>query len=171
MNQRTAIIVVVLIACGLAGNAATQEYTRIKTRLETTQAKVDKLTDELRETTKTIHAAIKSLTERFARQVEAKPVEVVEQKAEPSKTIVPPVQPRIIMHSGDEEKGFPCGPCIAWIRDEKAKWERVGWQIEVVKEIETNRRWPWYEITDRDGRFEVDGPLTAEKFLASKKAR
>ena len=123
MNQRTALIIVVLIGCGLAGNAATQEYSRLKTRLETTQAKVDKLTDELAATTKTIHAAIKSLAERFARQVESKPVEVVEQKAEPIKTIVP----TIIMHSADEERGMICGPCRAWIATEKAKWENVGW--------------------------------------------
>lgn len=166
MNQRTALIVVVLIGCGLAGNAATQEYTRIKSRLETTQAKVDALTDELKATTKTIHAAIKSLTERFARQVEAKPVDVVEHKAEPSKTIVPPVQPRIIMHSSDT-----CGPCRAWIATEKAKWEKAGWVVEVIKEVETKRGWPWYEITDRDGRIEVQGSLTTDKFLAAKKAR
>jgi outer membrane murein-binding lipoprotein Lpp len=166
MNQRTALIVVVLIGCGLAGNAATQEYTRIKSRLETTQAKVDALTDELKATTKTIHAAIKSLTERFARQVEAKPVDVVEHKAATVKTIEPPVQPRIIMHSSDT-----CGPCRSWIATEKAKWEQVGWTVEVIKEITTNRGWPWYEITDRDGRFEVDGPLANDKFLAAKKAR
>tara|TARA_R110000868_G_scaffold101057_1_gene278196 strand:- start:3900 stop:4403 length:504 start_codon:yes stop_codon:yes gene_type:complete len=167
MNQRTALIVVVLIGCGLAGNAATQEYTRIKTRLETTQAKVDKLTDELRETTKTIHAAIKSLTERFSRQVESKPFEVIEHKAEPIKTFEPPKQAVIVMHSADS-----CGPCRAWIATEKAKWEQVGWNVLVIKEIETKRGWPWYEITDRDGaKFEVNGTLTTEKFLAAKKAR
>lgn len=166
MNQRTALIVVVLIGCGLAGNAATQEYTRLKTRLETTQAKVDKLTDELRETAKTIHAAIKSLTERFVRQSEAKPFEVVEHKAsEPIKTFEPPIQPRIVMHSSDT-----CGPCRAWIATEKAKWQGAGWKVEVIKEVETKRGWPWYEITDRDGkRFEVDGALTNDKFLAAKR--
>lgn len=165
MNQRTALILVVLIGCGLAGNAATQEYTRLKTRLETTQAKVDELTDELRETTKTIHAAIKSLTERFVRQSEVKPFEVIEHKAEPIKTLEPPLQPLIVMHSADS-----CGPCRAWIATEKAKWEQVGWKVEVLKEVETKRGWPWYEITDRDGkRFEVDGTLTTEKFLAAKR--
>jgi hypothetical protein len=165
MNQKP-----LLIGCGVvlflfAGNAATQEYTRIKSRLETTQSKVDKLTDELRETTKTIHAAIKSLTERFARQVEAKPLEVIEHKAEQIKTLEPPIQPLIVMHSSDT-----CGPCRAWIRDELTKWRNAGWKIEVLKEIETKRGWPWYEITDRDGkRFEVDGPLTNDKFLAAKR--
>jgi hypothetical protein len=150
-----------------AGNAATQEYSRIKSRLEATQAKVDKLTDELAATAKTFHAAIKSLAERFARQVESKPVEVVEQKTEPIKT----VEPTIIMHSADETKGMICGPCRAWISTEKAKWENAGWSVQVVKEIETKRGWPWYEITDRDVRFEVQGSLTTEKFLAAKKAR
>ena len=170
MNQRTALIVVVLIGCGLAGNAATQEYSRIKSRLEQTQAKVDALADELKATTKTIHAAIKSLAERFARQVEAKPVEAVEHTAATVKTIEPLVQPRIIMHSADEEV-FICGPCKAWIRDEMSKWKNVGWDVQVIKEVETKRGWPWYEITDRDGRFEVQGSLTTEKFLAAKKAR
>ena len=167
MNQKP-----LLIGCGVvlflfAGNAATQEYTRIKSRLETTQAKVDALADELKATTKTIHAAIKSLTERFARQVEAKPFEVVEHKSEQIKTFDPPVQPLIVMHSSDT-----CGPCKAWIRDEKAKWQGSGWKVEVLKEVETKRGWPWYEITDRDGaRFEVNGTLTTDKFLAAKKAR
>lgn len=167
MNQKP-----LLIGCGVvlflfAGNAATQEYTRLKTRLETTQAKVNKLTDELRETTKTIHAAIKSLTERFVRQSEAKPFEVIEHKAEAVKTFEPPVQPLIVMHSSDT-----CGPCRAWIATEKAKWQGAGWKVEVLKEIDTKRGWPWYEITDRDGvRFEVSGTLTTEKFLAAKKAR
>lgn len=163
MNQRTALIVVVLIGCGLAGNAATQEYTRIKTRLEATQAKVDKLTDELAATTKTVHQAIKALAERFQKQS----FEVVEHKAsDPIKTLEPPKQALIVMHSSDS-----CGPCRAWIATEKAKWEQVGWTVQVIKEVETKRGWPWYEITDRDGkRFEVDGALTTEKFLASKKA-
>ena len=159
MSQKVLIgfVVVVILFCG---NAATQEYTRIKTRLETTQTKVDALADELKATTKTIHAAIKSLTERFTRQVESKPVEVVEQKAEPIKT----VQPQIIMHSSDT-----CGPCRAWIKTEKAKWEQVGWMVEVIKETETNLGWPWYRIIDNDGTFDVIGPLTYDKFQAAKK--
>lgn len=162
MSQRTALIVVVLIGCGLAGNAATQEYTRIKTRLKATQAKVDKLTDELAATTKTIHAAIKSLAERFTKQS----FEVIEHKtSEPVKTLEPPKQALIVMHSADS-----CGPCRAWIATEKAKWEQVGWTVQVIKEVETKRGWPWYEITDRDGkRFEVDGFLTNDKFHAAKK--
>jgi len=162
MSQRTVVIVGALIVIGFAGNAATQEYSRIKTRLEATQAKVDKLTDELAATAKTFHAALKSLAERFTKQS----FEVVEHKAETVKTFEPPVQPTIIMHSSEA-----CGPCKAWIRDELIKWEQVGWSVQVAKETETKRGWPWYEITDRDGRFEVQGPLTVDKFLSSKKAR
>ena len=166
MNKKPLIVGCGVVLFLFAGNAATQEYTRIKTRLEATQAKVDKLTDELAATTKTIHTAIKSLTERFTKQS----FEVVEHKAEPIKTFEPPVQPRIVMHSADEEKGVVCGPCRAWLRTEKAKWQGAGWDVEVIKEIETKRGWPWYEIIDRDGkRFEVDGALTTEKFLAAKR--
>jgi outer membrane murein-binding lipoprotein Lpp len=168
MNQKTVLIVAGLIGIGIAGNAATQEYTRIKTRLEATQAKVDALTDELAATTKTIHAAIKSLAERFAKQTEAKPVEVVETKQpDPIKT----VQPTIIMHSADETKGMVCGPCRAWIATEKAKWESVGWKIEIIKETQTKLGWPWFRIIDNDGTFDVVGPLTSEKLLAAKKAK
>ena len=41
------------------------EYARITSRVEVTQAKVDSLADELQATTATIHAAIKSITDRF----------------------------------------------------------------------------------------------------------
>lgn len=167
MNQKP-----LLIGCGVvlflfAGNAATQEYSQIKSRLQQTQAKVDALTDELKATTKTIHAAIKSLTERFAKQLESTSIE----RTDSGPIEQTELQPRIVMHSADEEKGFVCGPCRAWLKTEKAKWEKVGWSIEVVKEVETKRGWPWYEITDRDGDFQVDGPLTTDKFLAAKKAR
>jgi outer membrane murein-binding lipoprotein Lpp len=161
MNQKQLLMGFGVVLFLFAGNAATQEYSRIKTRLEQTQAKVDALTDELKATTKTIHAAIKSLTERFAKQS----IEVIEHKAEPIKTLEPPKQALIVMHSSDS-----CGPCRAWISTEKAKWEQVGWDVQVIKEIETIRGWPWYEITDRDGkRFEVDGFLTNDKFHATKK--
>lgn len=41
------------------------EYARITSRVEVTQAKVDTLADELQATTATIHAFIKSITDRF----------------------------------------------------------------------------------------------------------
>lgn len=159
MNQKPFLIGCGVVLFLLAGNAVTQEYSRIKSRIETTQAKVDALADELKATTKTIHAAIKAITDRIAKSIEQKQVE-------PIKNVAPPVQPKIVMHSG-----YSCGPCNAWIATEKAKWEQVGWVVEVIKESETNRNWPWFEIFDRDGRFEVDGPLTKDNFDAQKKAR
>lgn len=180
MNQKN-----VLVGCGvvlllLAVSTARTEYARIQARIETTQAKVDALADELTETTGTIHAAIKSITDRFTKaldeksmQIESKPVIVEHPKAnEPIKTFEPPKQPLIVMHTADEEKGVVCGPCRSWLKTEKAKWEQSGWTVTLAKEIETKRGWPWFEITERDGgKFEVDGPLTNDNFLAAKKAR
>jgi len=158
MNQKQLLIGFGVGLFLFAGNAATQEYSRIRTRLETTQTKVDALADELKATTKTIHAAIKALAERFAKQ------SFIERTG--SAPIANVVQPIIVMHSSET-----CGPCQAWIATERAKWEQVGWQVEVIKETETTRGWPWYEITDRDGTFEVLGPLTTDKFITAKKAK
>ena len=153
MSQFKQASLVGLVVCGLFfGNAFTQEYTRIKSRIETTQAKADALADELKATTKTIHAAIKSITDRLV----SESVQASEQ---------PQLQPKIVMHSADS-----CGPCRAWIVTEKAKWQKAGWDVQIIKETTTKRGWPWYEITDRDGRFEVVGPLTSDKFIAAKKA-
>jgi outer membrane murein-binding lipoprotein Lpp len=184
MNQKN-----VLIGCGavlLFGgvNAAKLEYVRIQTRIETTQKKVDDLADELKATTTTVHAAIKSITERFTKQlderamaleesmrgelyrIESKPVIVQHPKTtDEPKTFEPPIQPRIVMHSG-----YSCGPCNAWIATEKAKWDKAGWLVEVLKEVESKRAWPWFEIIERDGtKFEVDGPLTNDKFVTAKR--
>ena len=178
MNPKLIIGCVVVLSL-FAGNAATQEYSRIRSRIETTQAKVDALAEELKETTATIHAAIKSITDRFSKAIDDRAMQVSEDLRKeirkdskplaPVKALETQKQPRIVMHSADEEKGVVCGPCRAWIKTEKAKWEKVGWDVQVVKEIETKRGWPWFEIYDRDGgKFEVDGPLTIDKFFASK---
>jgi outer membrane murein-binding lipoprotein Lpp len=183
MNQKT-----LLIGCGVvllfAGNAARTEYARITSRIETTQAKVDALADELAATTKTIHAAIRSITDRFTKAIDDKAMQLeesfrgevyrIESKPtiiehprtnEPIKTFEPPRQPRIVMHSG-----YSCGPCNAWLATEKSKWEQSGWTIEVIKEVESTRGWPWFEIFDRDGKcFQVDGPLTNDKFQSTKR--
>ena len=162
MNQKTILIAAAVVGVLFAGNAATQEYKRIQDRIEKTQAKVDALTDELQATAQKLRSAIEAIAKRFSQAVEAKQVQ---SKAE-LKLFAPPIIPKIIMHSADS-----CGPCRAWIATEKAKWELAGWQVEVVKETTTKRGWPWYEITDRDGKFQVDGPLTADKFSAAKKAK
>ena len=141
------------------------EYARIQSRVEVTQAKVDQLADELQATTKTVQAAIRSLTDRFLAGEgqetglanEASPVIAIDVK--PSSIV-----PTIIMHSG-----YDCGPCNAWLSSEMPKWIQSGWRVEVLKELDTGSSWPWYEITDRDGlRFEVNGPLNNNNFNAAK---
>ena len=235
------------------------EYARIQSRVEVTQAKVDALADELQATTATIHAAIKSLTDRFlagetdglnsflertnsdhddqlsdeglfgaARSGKWSEVRrdflklhpaceacgittdlnchhikpfahFPELELDPSNLITlcrkhhfevghlgnwrtanatvredaakiriglgrQVTIPTIIMHSGHS-----CGPCNAWISRDMPRWKQTGWTVEVVKELDSNRAWPWYEITDRDGsQFQVDGPLTKDNFNAAK---
>jgi outer membrane murein-binding lipoprotein Lpp len=229
-----------------------KEYARITTRVETTQAKVDSLADELQATTATIHAAIKSITDRFltvelevdedeqladeglfgaarsskwsavrraflkihpeceacgsrdelnvhhikpfnvAPELELDPTNLitlcrkhhfevghlgnwrsanatVRQDAAKiriglGRQITIPVQPTILMHSG-----YNCGPCSAWIATRMPAYKQQGWRVQVVKETDTNRPWPWYEVTDADGvQFQVDGPLDNAKFKAAK---
>jgi len=226
-----------------------KEYARISTRVETTQAKVDSLADELQATTATIHAAIKSITDRFlAVELEVDEDEQLADEglfgaARSSKwsavrrdflklhpaceacgstddlnvhhiqpfNVAPELEldptnlitlcrkhhfevghlgnwksanatvredaakiriglsrqvtiPTIIMHSG-----YSCGPCNAWISTRMPAYIRQGWRVEVVKELDSARAWPWYEITDADGtEFEVDGPLDNAKFQAAK---
>jgi hypothetical protein len=142
-----------------------KEYARITTRVETTQAKVDSLADELQATTRTINEAIRSITDRFlageGQEIglanEASPVIAIDVK--PLLTV-----PTIIMHSG-----YNCGPCTAWITNRMPLYIQQGWNVEVVKELDSRRAWPWYEITDGDGvQFQVDGPLDNSKFEAAK---
>jgi len=186
MNQKTIIVGCGAVLLLFAGNAVKTEYARIQTRIETTHKKVDELADELKATTATIHTAIKSITDRFSKQLddkamqieetfrsevyrlESKPVivEHAETTKEP-KTFEPPTQPRIVMHSG-----YSCGSCNAWIATEKGKWEKAGWLLEIVKEVESDRAWPWFEIYERDGnKLEVEGPLTNDNFYAAKQKR
>ena len=156
------------------------EYARITSRVEVTQAKVDALADELQATTATIHAAIKSITDRFlagetsaqnnvdsgqdSSQVLKADILLSElQKLNDAK----PTTPTIIMHSG-----YSCGPCNAWIASRMPQYTKAGWTVKVIKETNTNRPWPWYEITDADGsQFQVDGPLNNEKFQAAKRGK
>ena len=146
-----------IIGLSIFAMFAQAEYTKIKARIETTQAKIDELTDSTTATIELLRKSIKSLTERLVKQDSAK------QSDAPTQAISA-VKPTIVMHSSDS-----CGPCRAWISNDKSNWEKAGWDVRVIKEIETKRGWPWYAITDRDGKsFEVDGPLTAAKFTAAK---
>jgi hypothetical protein len=154
-----------------AFNSISNEYARIQSRVEVTQAKVDSLADELQATTETIHAAIRSLTDRFlANENGLADIE------EPAKTqaefdsgrkleVRPTSRPTILMHSSPT-----CGPCVNWKNNELDRWTKAGWQVEVVDEEYCDRaKWPWYEITDLDGKqFEVIGPLNNNNFNAAK---
>jgi len=146
------------------------EYARITSRVEVTQAKVDALADELQATTATIHAAIRSLTDRFLaneeREIglanEASPVKSTITK--PDAGIPASTVPTIIMHTMNG-----CGPCKKWVENDADRWRNAGWSVVVLPPEEGHPSYPWFEITDRDGkRFQVDGPLNNTNFNAAK---
>ena len=176
MSERAKIVIAAAIGLGLffAFNSLQTEYARITSRVETTQAKVDALADELQATTATIHAAIKSLADRFlaGESMEAEVVETIkaidtlnDTLKEVAKT---PTVPTILMHSSPT-----CGPCLKWKNNELERWTKAGWQVAVIDEEHCERaKWPWYEITDRDGKqFEVIGPLNNDNFQAAKRGK
>ena len=174
-------ITVLMFLSFFAYSSIKTEYARIQARVETTQAKVDSLADELASTTKTVHAAIKSLTDRFLANETGSVDNDISTKTQDEsvvdseKTVVRSTDvnslsertsrvPTIIMHSG-----YSCGPCNAWISNDMPRWLQSGWKVEVIKELDSVRAWPWYEITDRDGKqFEVNGPLTNNNFNAAR---
>lgn len=85
--------------------------------------------------------------------------------AQPVSAESPKVVPTITMHSGEN-----CPPCSLWISRDMANWQRLGWNVEIVKESTSSRLWPWYEVLDGDGlRFEVDGPLDKSKYETERK--
>ena len=101
--------------------------------------------------------------------IELKPIPPVE-AATVSRpfTVVEPefkITPTITMHSGEN-----CPPCERWIRNDMANWQRLGWEVVIIKESTSSRLWPWYEVLDGDGlRFEVDGPLDRAKYETERK--
>jgi hypothetical protein len=175
------ILAVIGFAIFLASNSIKTEYARIQSRVEVTQAKVDALADELASTTKTVHAAIKSLTDRFLANEEREtglvnetsPVSEVplisSTKTQVDSGISEPKQavsvPVIIMHTTDN-----CGPCKAWVKNDSERWRNSGWDVVVLPPEEGHPAgYPWYEIIDRDGKqFQVDGPLNNNNFNAAK---
>ncbi len=148
---------ILLVVGAVALLAINHEYQQIKARLAITQGKIDALADETDATVEILGAAVQDLREVFARfKAEKQP----QQSA-------PQVKPTIIMHSGAS-----CGPCNLWKSKEQSKWERVGWTVDVLTEIESKRMWPWFEVYDSDGsRFEVDGPLTKDSFEKAKQSK
>jgi len=163
-----------------AFNSIKTEYARIQSRVEVTQQKVDALADELRATSELMGDAINAIKKRFlaleARSSEAtKSVNSLHDLALSTVKDIPKQEvkslsertssvPTILMHSG-----YSCGPCNAWLSNDMPRWLQSGWKVEVVKEFDTVRSWPWYEITDRDGKqFEVNGPLNNNNFNAAR---
>jgi hypothetical protein len=160
---------ILLVVGALAIVAINHEYQQIKARLAITQNKVDALADETDATVEILGAAIQDLRELFAKlSSDAKPsLDQYESTPEVTPEVAPEVKPRIVMHSGAS-----CGPCNQWKSKEQSKWERVGWTVDVLIEIESERMWPWFEVYDSDGsRFEVDGPLTKDTFEKAKRAK
>jgi hypothetical protein len=162
-------ILLVVGAAALLG--LNHEYQAIKARLAITQAKVDALADETNATVEILGAAIQDLRDVFARfkaeQTRNTPEAAPEVTPEVSPQFSPQIKPRIVMHSGAS-----CGPCNAWKSKEQSKWERVGWTVDVLTEIESDRMWPWFEVYDTDGRyFEVDGALTRDSFEKAKQSK
>ena len=150
-----------LVVGAVAILAVNHEYQQIKARLAITQSKVDALADETDATVEILGAAIEDLRELFKR------FKAEQSTPQVTPEVSPEVKPRIVMHSGAN-----CGPCNQWKSKEQSKWERVGWTVDVVNEIESDRMWPWFEVYDTDGsRFEVDGALTRDTFEKAKRAK
>jgi hypothetical protein len=170
MKRNHIIAIVVLVVGFLAFQAASQEYQRIQKRIETTQSKVDRVADESAAAIADIRRVIASIVDRFSQSVEVEKqfqtmvvseVEKLRERVEQKSVEAPKkTTPKIVMHSG-----YSCGPCNDWIAKSLPNWKAKGWEVEVRKEIESTRSWPWFEVYLSDGkRFEVDGPLTIESY-------
>jgi hypothetical protein len=164
MKQMPFILLVLGVAALLGLN---HEYQAIKARLAITQAKVDTLADETNATVEILGAAIQDLREVFARFKAGQSRSTQQDTQQDTQQVTQQVKPTIVMHSGAS-----CGPCNLWKSKEQSKWERVGWTVEVLTEIESTRLWPWFEVYDTDGsRFEVNGPLTKDSFEKAKQSK
>ena len=177
MKRNHIIAIVVLVVGFLAFQAASQEYQRIQRRIEVTQAKVDKVADESAAAIADVRRVIASIVDRFSQSSESdqafrsmvsdefgKLRQEIEKPVEQPKPTIQEApkkaSSKIVMHSGNN-----CAPCNAWILNSLPVWQSKGWEIEVLKESESTRLWPWFEVYLPSGkRFEVDGPLTMESY-------
>jgi hypothetical protein len=153
-------IPVILIA-GLAVYVISGEYTQLKSSIGQSTRKVNELTEETKATVKTIRETIDDLRGKFLRlesQYATLETQLQTKAIEPKPEVK--ITPKIVMHSGSG-----CKPCIEWIKNAMPSWKSQGWEVEVLKETESTRRWPWFEVYMQNGkRFEVDGPLTLESY-------
>jgi hypothetical protein len=172
MNKNTLGLVacVVIVAGWYVANAIGIEYHAIKTKLEATQARIDKLTDETNETIRNLNATIQDLRDVFKRFKAEQETQEIYQPPLPEELPTPKeemkelVKPTIIMHSGKD-----CGPCNEWKARRMPQWINSGWDVQVVTELDSKIPWPWFEITDADGlKFEVIGQLTGESFIQAR---
>lgn len=177
MKRNHIIAIVVLVVGFLAFQAASQEYQRIQRRIEVTQAKVDRVADESAAAIADVRRVIASIVDRFSKSNDSdlqfremvssefgKLRQEIEKPVEQPKEIIQDAlkkaSSKIVMHSGDN-----CTPCNRWIANSLPVWQSKGWEIEILKETETTRSWPWFEVYLPSGkRFEVDGPLTMESY-------
>lgn len=150
-------IPVILIA-GCVVYVISGEYTQLKSSIGQSTRKVNELTEETKATVKTIRETIDDLRGKFLRLESQYATLETQLKAEPKPELK--ITPKIVMHSGSN-----CKPCIEWITNAMPSWKSQGWEVEVLKETETTRSWPWFEVYLANGkRFEVDGPLTLASY-------
>ena len=177
MKRNHIIAIVVLVVGFLAFQTASQEYQRIQKRIEVTQAKVDRVADESAAAIADVRRVIASIVDRFSKSSESdqafrsmvssefgKLRQEIEKPVEQPKPTIQEApkkaSSKIVMHSGNN-----CAPCNAWILNSLPVWQSKGWEIEVLKESQTTRSCPWFEVYLPSGkRFEVDGPLTMESY-------
>lgn len=168
MTKEVKIVIASAIGLGLllAFNSIQTEYARITSRVEQTQVRIDAVADESKAAIADIRKVIETMQQwltKIAMQQESGESQEAGLASDTSPVIA--TAPTILMHSSPT-----CGPCLKWKNNELERWTKAGWQVAVIDEENCERaKWPWYEITDRDGsQFEVIGPLSKDNFKAAK---
>jgi hypothetical protein len=169
MSKNVKILIAALLVAWLLLTAIEikAEYARITTRIEETQIRIDAVADESKAAIADIRKVIKTMQQWLTKIAMDQDAGLTTEASPAVPVIASVIVPTIVMHSG-----YDCGPCNAWIANEMQRWTQSGWRVNVVKEIESQRSWPWYEITDRDGsKFEVIGPLTNDTFHSARRGK